>query len=84
MPRTSSQAAVLAIILISYFVTLLDNSVIFTGLPSIRADLELSPAALSWVQDAYVLVFGGSRGVLAVPGTTGTASRREGRRAWSP
>ena len=38
---------------------LLDNSVIFTGLPSIRSGLELSPAALSWVQDAYTLVFGG-------------------------
>jgi EmrB/QacA subfamily drug resistance transporter len=59
MPRTSSQVAVLAIILISYFMILLDNSVIFTGLPSIRDDLELSVTGLSWVQDAYVLVFGG-------------------------
>jgi EmrB/QacA subfamily drug resistance transporter len=59
MPRTSSQVAVLAIILISYFMILLDNSVIFTGLPSIREDLELSVTGLSWVQDAYVLVFGG-------------------------
>ena len=31
----------LAIILISYFMILLDNSVVFTGLPSIRADLDL-------------------------------------------
>src|SRR3954469_17155787 len=38
---------------------LLDNSVIFTGLPSIRAGLDLSPTAPSWVQDAYTLVFGG-------------------------
>jgi EmrB/QacA subfamily drug resistance transporter len=59
MPRTSSQVAVLAVILISYFMILLDNSVVFTGLPSIREDLDLSPAGLSWVQDAYVLVFGG-------------------------
>jgi EmrB/QacA subfamily drug resistance transporter len=59
MPRTSSQAGVLAIILISYFMILLDNSVIFTGLPSIREDLVLSATGLSWVQDAYVLVFGG-------------------------
>ncbi|GII05567.1 MFS transporter [Planobispora takensis] len=51
--------AILAIILISYFMILLDNSVIFTALPSIRADLELSPGVLSWVQDAYTLVFGG-------------------------
>src|SRR3954466_4781158 len=38
---------------------LLDNSVIFTGLPSIRAGLDLTPTGLSWVQDAYTLVFGG-------------------------
>src|SRR4051812_22076662 len=38
---------------------LLDNSVIFTGLPSIRAGLGLLPTELSWVQDAYTLVFGG-------------------------
>jgi len=49
----------LAIILISYFMILLDNSVVFTGLPSIRAGLDLSPSGLSWVQDAYTLVFGG-------------------------
>jgi EmrB/QacA subfamily drug resistance transporter len=55
----ASPTAILAIILISYFMILLDNSVVFTGLPSIRADLELGPAALSWVQDAYTLVFGG-------------------------
>lgn len=59
MPRNSNPAAILAIILVSYFMILLDNSVIFTGLPSIRADLRLSPMELSWVQDAYVLVFGG-------------------------
>ena len=59
MPRNSNPAAILAIILVSYFMILLDNSVIFTGLPSIRADLQMSPTELSWVQDAYVLVFGG-------------------------
>jgi EmrB/QacA subfamily drug resistance transporter len=59
VPRNSKPAAILAIILISYFMILLDNSVIFTGLPSIRTDLDLSVSGLSWVQDAYVLVFGG-------------------------
>jgi EmrB/QacA subfamily drug resistance transporter len=59
MPTTKSPAAILAIILISYFMILLDNSVIFTGLPSIREALDLSPTSLSWVQDAYTLVFGG-------------------------
>jgi EmrB/QacA subfamily drug resistance transporter len=50
---------ILAIILTSYFMILLDNSVIFTGLPSIRSELGLSATELSWVQDAYTLVFGG-------------------------
>jgi EmrB/QacA subfamily drug resistance transporter len=52
-------AAILAIILVSYFMILLDNSVIFTALPSLQADLQLSTGELSWVQDAYTLVFGG-------------------------
>lgn len=51
--------AILAIVLVSYFLILLDNSVIFTGLPSIAAAMDLSATGLSWVQDAYVLVFGG-------------------------
>jgi EmrB/QacA subfamily drug resistance transporter len=51
--------AILAVILVSYFLILLDNSVVFTGLPSIESDLDLSPTGLSWVQDAYTLVFGG-------------------------
>jgi EmrB/QacA subfamily drug resistance transporter len=51
--------AILAIILLSYFMILLDNSVIFTALPSLETDLDLSAGELSWVQDAYTLVFGG-------------------------
>jgi EmrB/QacA subfamily drug resistance transporter len=53
------KGAILAIILVSYFMILLDNSVIFTALPSLKADLGLSTAELAWVQDAYTLVFGG-------------------------
>jgi hypothetical protein len=52
-------AAILAIILASYFMILLDNSVIFTALPSLQADLHLTTSELTWVQDAYTLVFGG-------------------------
>lgn len=58
-PRAAHQGAILAIILLSYFMILLDNSVIVTALPSLRAELDLSTAQLSWVQDAYTLVFGG-------------------------
>jgi hypothetical protein len=39
-PATAARpAAILAIILASYFMILLDNSVIFTALPSLQADL---------------------------------------------
>ena len=54
-----NKGAILTIILVSYFMILLDNSVIFTALPSLKADLDLAPAELAWVQDAYTLVFGG-------------------------
>jgi EmrB/QacA subfamily drug resistance transporter len=53
------KGAILTIILVSYFMILLDNSVIFTALPSLEADLGLSTSELAWVQDAYTLVFGG-------------------------
>lgn len=54
-----STGPVLAIILISYFMILLDNSVIFTALPSIESELNLGAGQLAWVQDAYTFVFGG-------------------------
>ncbi|TCO50460.1 EmrB/QacA subfamily drug resistance transporter [Kribbella antiqua] len=59
MTTPTRSGPILAIILTSYFMILLDNSVIFTGLPSIRSELGLSATELSWVQDAYTLVFGG-------------------------
>ncbi|MFC6344031.1 MFS transporter, partial [Nocardioides hankookensis] len=57
--RPAHPRAVLAIILAAYCMILLDNSVIFTGLPSIRTGMDLTTAELSWVQNAYTLVFGG-------------------------
>ena len=56
---TRHPVAVLTIILVSYFMIVLDNSIIFTGLPQIAAEMNLSPVELSWVQNAYTLVFGG-------------------------
>lgn len=50
---------ILAIILVSYFMIVLDNSIIFTGLPQIQAGLHLSEGGLAWAQNAYTLVFGG-------------------------
>lgn len=59
MTQTRNSAAILTIILVSYFMILLDNSVIFTALPALAADLGLGQGELAWVQDAYTLVFGG-------------------------
>jgi EmrB/QacA subfamily drug resistance transporter len=59
MTRPRRTTAILTIILVSYFMILLDNSVIFTALPALAADLGLGSAELAWVQDAYTLVFGG-------------------------
>ena len=58
-PTRVRPAAVLAIILVAYFMIILDASIIFTGLPRIQAELGLSTTGLSWVQNAYTLVFGG-------------------------
>lgn len=46
-------------ILLSYFMILLDNSIIFTGTVKIAATLHLTQNTLSWVSSAYSLTFGG-------------------------
>lgn len=50
---------ILLTILLSYFIILLDNSVIFTSTIQISKSLGLSPIQLSWVSTAYSLTFGG-------------------------
>ena len=57
--RKENKGIILAIILISYFMILLDNSIIFTGTVKIAAELNLSQTALSWVSNAYSLTFDG-------------------------
>ncbi|WP_143194314.1 MFS transporter [Micromonospora sp. CB01531] len=49
----------LGLVLVSYFMIVLDNSIIFTGLPQIEATMGLTATGLAWVQNAYTLVFGG-------------------------
>ena len=49
----------LAIITLSYLMLVIDLSVAVTALPVIKADLGFSTAALSWIQNAYTLAFGG-------------------------
>lgn len=50
---------ILSIAMMSYLVTAIDNSIIITGLTKIAADLNLNQTTLSWVQNAYILAFGG-------------------------
>src|SRR5439155_21107773 len=58
-PARSRQKAVLAAILSSYFMIVVDISIVIAGLPRIRAELGFSTTDLSWVQNAYTLAFGG-------------------------
>jgi MFS family permease len=53
------RAAVLAIIVASYLMIVIDISIVITGLPKIQAGLHFSSTGLSWVQNAYTLSFGG-------------------------
>ncbi|MEV4130576.1 MFS transporter [Dactylosporangium sp. NPDC049742] len=57
--RPARPAMILTIICLSYFMVILDNSIIFTGLPKIEEAMRFTPTGLTWVQDAYTLVFGG-------------------------
>lgn len=53
------RAPVLALILVSYMMIVLDISIVITALPKIEHDLGFSPTGLTWVQSAYTLAFGG-------------------------
>jgi len=53
------KTAVLAIILVSYMMIVIDISIVITGLPKILESLHFSATGLSWVQNAYTLAFGG-------------------------
>lgn len=53
------QAVALAIIVVSYMMIILDTSIVITGLPYIKADIDLTQIQLSWVQSIYTLFFGG-------------------------
>jgi EmrB/QacA subfamily drug resistance transporter len=52
-------AVVLAIILATYLMIILDATIVITALPDIHRALHFSSTGLSWVQNAYTLTFGG-------------------------
>ena len=57
--KAKNKSIILSIILISYFVIVLDISVVITALPKIQESLHLSQSNLTWVQNTYTLIFGG-------------------------
>lgn len=49
----------LGLLISAQFIVMLDTSIVNVALPSIQADMALSPTGLSWIVNAYVLTFGG-------------------------
>lgn len=59
MKNKKTFGLVLFIILFSYFLILMDNSIIFTSTVKTSQDLNMNEASLSWVSNAYTITFGG-------------------------
>jgi EmrB/QacA subfamily drug resistance transporter len=57
--RPSNATLVLAIILTCQLMIVLDASIVITALPQIHSSLGFSSTGLAWVQNAYILTFGG-------------------------
>src|SRR5829696_5513050 len=58
-PSSTNKWLALALLAAAPFVVVLDASIVNVALPSIGTDLGFSSDNLSWVVNAYVLVFGG-------------------------
>src|SRR5947199_9132740 len=57
--RPGNPTIVLAIVLTVQLMIVLDASIVITALPQIHSDLGFSATGLSWVQNGYILTFGG-------------------------
>jgi EmrB/QacA subfamily drug resistance transporter len=58
-PARASPNVVLVVVAIAQFMVILDASVVNVALPSIQRDVGFSEQSLSWVLNAYTLLFGG-------------------------
>jgi len=58
-PSTVNKSLALILLAAAQFVVVLDASIVNVALPSIGTELEFSRENLSWVVNAYTLVFGG-------------------------
>ncbi len=56
---TAKERWILVLALLSYLVIAIDGSIVFTGITDIARSIHLSQIQLSWVQNAYVIAFGG-------------------------
>ncbi len=62
VPRLTSgvdSTAVLAVVAVAQFMVILDASIVNLALPTIRRALGISDENLSWILNAYTLMFGG-------------------------
>src|SRR3977135_4431402 len=50
--------AVLAIVAVAQFMVILDASIVNVALPTIKRDVGFSEQSLSWLLNAYTLIFG--------------------------
>lgn len=50
---------ILPIVLVSYFLILLNNSLVFTSTVQISRDMQMNSIMIAWVSNAYALTFGG-------------------------
>jgi EmrB/QacA subfamily drug resistance transporter len=57
--RAGQRGLALALLATTQFVLILDIAIVTVALPSIGTDLDFAPADLSWVINAYALLFGG-------------------------
>src|SRR5256714_1064328 len=77
VPRPASRVdsnAVLALVAVAQFMVVLDATVVNVALPTIKGDVGFSEQSLSWLLNAYTLMFGG----FLLPG--GRLADRLGRR----
>jgi EmrB/QacA subfamily drug resistance transporter len=58
-PRVTNRWRAFALLAASYFMTVVDFTIVNVSLPTIGRDLHLSPTGLQWVVTAYALTLGG-------------------------
>jgi EmrB/QacA subfamily drug resistance transporter len=59
VPSRVNANAVLAVVAVAQFMVILDASIVNVALPTIKRDVGFSEQSLSWILNAYTLIFGG-------------------------